>query len=114
MRTAMLDTINSDYIRTARAKGLTSRSVWFTHAARNAMIPLATFLGPALVGVLGGAPISEQIFSWPGLGKFLLDAVSGRDYPVVMASVLIGAVLTVIAFLLSDIAYALFDPRIRF
>lgn len=114
MRTAMLDTINSDYIRTARAKGLTTRSVWFKHAARNAMIPLATFLGPALVGVLGGAPISEQIFSWPGLGKFLLDAVSGRDYPVVMASVLIGAVLTVIAFLLSDIAYALFDPRIRF
>jgi peptide/nickel transport system permease protein len=114
MRTAMLDTINSDYIRTARAKGLTPRSVWFKHAARNAMIPLATFLGPALVGVLGGAPISEQIFSWPGLGKFLLDAVSGRDYPVVMASVLIGAVLTVIAFLISDIAYAIFDPRIRF
>lgn len=114
MRTAMLDTINSDYIRTARAKGLTTRSVWFKHAARNAMIPLATFLGPALVGVLGGAPISEQIFTWPGLGKFLLDAVSGRDYPVVMASVLIGAVLTVIAFIISDIAYAIFDPRIRF
>jgi peptide/nickel transport system permease protein len=114
MRTAMLDTINSDYIRTARAKGLTPRSVWFKHAARNAMIPLATFLGPALVGVLGGAPISEQIFSWPGLGKFLLDAVSGRDYPVVMASVVISAVLTVIAYLISDIAYAVFDPRIRF
>jgi peptide/nickel transport system permease protein len=114
MRTAMLDTINSDYIRTARAKGLTTRSVWFKHAARNALIPLATFLGPALVGVLGGAAISEQIFSWPGLGKFLLDAVSGRDYPVVMASVLFGAVLTVIAFLISDIAYAIFDPRIRF
>jgi peptide/nickel transport system permease protein len=114
MRTAMLDTINSDYIRTARAKGLTPRSVWFRHAARNALIPLATFLGPALVGVLGGAPISEQIFSWPGLGKFLVDAVSGRDYPVVMASVLIGAGLTVIAYLISDIAYAVFDPRIRF
>jgi len=114
MRTAMLDTINSDYIRTARAKGLTNRAVWFRHAARNAMIPLATFLGPALVGVLGGAPISEQIFSWPGLGKFLVDAVSGRDYPVVMASVLISAVLTVLAFLISDLAYAVVDPRIRF
>lgn len=78
------------------------------------MIPLATFLGPALVGVLGGAPISEQIFSWPGLGKFLIDAVSARDYPIVMASVVIGAVLTVFAYIISDIAYAVFDPRIRF
>jgi peptide/nickel transport system permease protein len=114
MRTAMLDTINSDFIRTARAKGLPARAVWFKHAARNALIPLATFLGPALVGILGGAAITETIFSWPGIGKFLVDAVSGRDYPVVMASVLISAVLTVIAYLISDIAYAVFDPRIRF
>jgi peptide/nickel transport system permease protein len=114
MRTAMLDTINSDYVRTARAKGLPPRTVWFRHAARNAMIPLATFLGPALVGVLGGAAITESIFSWPGLGRLLVEAVSGRDYPLVMASVVIGAVLTIVAFIISDLTYAIVDPRIRF
>ena len=114
MRTSMLDTVNSDYVRTARAKGLRSRTVWFRHAARNALIPLATFLGPAVVGVLGGAAITEAIFTWPGLGRLLLEAVSGRDYPIVMASVLISSILTIFAYIISDIAYAVFDPRIRF
>lgn len=114
MRTSMLDTINSDYIRTARAKGLHDRTVWFKHGARNALIPIATFLGPAVVGILGGAVIIERIFSWPGLGQLFLSAISERDYPIVMASVLIGAVLTVIAYIISDILYAVFDPRIRF
>ncbi len=114
MRTSLLDTINSDYVRTARAKGLPNRDVWFKHAARNALIPLATFLGPAVVGVLSGAAITESIFSWPGLGQIFVASVSARDYPIVMASVLIGAVLTVIAFIISDILYAVFDPRIRF
>lgn len=114
MRTSMLDTINSDYVRTARAKGLTSRSVWLNHAARNALIPLATFLGPALVGVIGGAAITETIFSWPGLGRLIVEAVGNRDYPVIMASVIISALLTVIAYIISDVLYALFDPRIRF
>ncbi|GAB5489875.1 MAG: oligopeptide ABC transporter permease AppB [Phototrophicaceae bacterium] len=114
MRTSMLDTINSDYIRTARAKGLNDRTVWFKHGARNALIPIATFLGPAVVGILGGAVIIERIFSWPGLGQLFLEAISQRDYPIVMASVIIGAVLTVIAYIISDILYAVFDPRIRF
>lgn len=114
MRTSMLDTINSDYVRTARAKGLSQRSVWLVHAARNALIPLATFLGPALVSILGGAVVTEQIFSWPGLGQLFIQAISARDYPIVMASVLISAVLTVVAFIISDILYAAFDPRIRF
>lgn len=114
MRTSMLDTINSDYIRTARAKGLHDRTVWFKHAARNALIPIATFLGPAVVGILGGAVIIERIFSWPGLGQLFLEGISQRDYPIVMASVIIGAILTVIAYIISDILYALFDPRIRF
>lgn len=114
MRTSLLDTINSDYVRTARAKGLPQRDVWFKHAARNALIPLATFLGPAVVGVLSGAAITESIFSWPGLGQIFVQATSARDYPIVMASVLIGSLLTVIAYIISDILYATFDPRIRF
>jgi peptide/nickel transport system permease protein len=114
MRTAMLDTINSDYIRTARAKGLKQRTVWFTHAARNALIPMATFLGPAIVSILSGAVVTEQIFSWPGLGLLFINAITQRDYPLVMGAVLFSAVLTVIAYILSDILYAAFDPRIRF
>jgi len=114
MRTSMLETINSDYVRTARSKGLTQRTVWMRHAARNALIPLATFLGPAFVGVIGGSVVTEQVFSWPGLGQTLIQAVTANDYPVVMASVVISAVLTVIAYILSDILYAIFDPRIRF
>lgn len=114
MRTSMLDTINSDYVRTARAKGLPTRDVWMRHAARNALIPIATFLGPAIVGVIGGAVITETIFTWPGLGRLFIDAINSRDYPLVMASVLIGSILTIIGFIVSDILYGLFDPRIRF
>lgn len=114
MRTSMLDTINSDYIRTARAKGLPSRTIWYKHAARNALIPIATFLGPAIVGIIGGSVITERIFNWPGLGLLYITAIGERDYPIIMASVLIGALLTVVAYIISDILYALFDPRIRF
>jgi peptide/nickel transport system permease protein len=114
MRASMLETINSDYVRTARAKGLTNRRVWFKHAARNALIPMATFLGPTLVSFLGGAVIVETIFSWPGIGLFLISSLTSQDYPVIMASVVIGAVLTIIGYLISDVLYAVFDPRIRF
>lgn len=114
MRTSMLDVINSDYIRTARAKGLRDRNVWFRHAARNALIPIATFLGPAIVSVIGGAVVTEAIFSWPGIGRMFLDATVGRDYPVVMAAVLISALASIIAYIISDVLYAIFDPRIRF
>jgi peptide/nickel transport system permease protein len=114
MRTSMLDTINSDFIRTARAKGLHNRTVWWRHAARNSLIPIATFLGPAIVGVIGGAAITEAIFTWPGLGRVFVDSITARDYPVVMASVLIASMLTVVGFIISDILYAVFDPRIRF
>lgn len=114
MRTSMLDTINSDYIRTARAKGLQSRTVWFKHGARNALIPIATFLGPAFVGIFSGAVITETIFNWPGLGLLFITAISQRDYPIIMGAVVISGVLTVVAFIISDILYAVFDPRIRF
>jgi len=114
MRASMLDVINQDYIRTARSKGLTERNVWFKHGARNALIPLATFLGPSITGLLSGAAITETIFSWPGLGRTAVGAVTQQDYPVVMAVVIIAAIATVIGYILSDILYALIDPRIRF
>ncbi len=114
MRASMLDVISQDYMRTAQSKGLASRAVWFRHGARNAMIPLATFLGPAITGLLSGAAITESVFAWPGLGRFGLQAVTSQDYPVVMAVVIIGAVATLFGYMLSDILYALIDPRIRF
>jgi peptide/nickel transport system permease protein len=113
MRASMLENINSDYIRTARAKGLTPRMIWFKHAFRNALIPFATFLGPTIVALLSGSVVIEQIFAWPGIGRLYIQAVSGQDYPMIMASVVIGAVLTIIGYLISDILYAVFDPRIR-
>jgi peptide/nickel transport system permease protein len=114
MRASMLDVVNQDYIRTARAKGLVEQAVWFGHAARNAAIPLATFLGPAIFGLLGGSVITETLFSWPGLGRLAIAAVNNKDLPLIMIITLIGAVQTVFGFILSDILYALVDPRIRF
>ncbi len=114
MRASMLDVMNQDYMRTAQAKGLSGRAVWFKHGARNALIPLATFLGPAITGLLSGAAITETIFSWPGLGSFAVNAVGQLDYPVIMAVVIVGAIATILGFILSDILYALIDPRIRF
>ncbi len=114
MRASMLDVINQDYMRTARAKGLDNRTVWFRHGARNALIPIATFLGPSITGLLGGAAITEKVFSWPGLGQVGIDAVLQLDYPIIMAVVVISAIATILGYLLSDILYALIDPRIRF
>ncbi len=113
MRASMLENINSDYIRTAKAKGLSDRVVWFKHGLRNALIPMATFLGPTFVSLLGGSVIIENIFSWPGVGLLLFQSLTSQDYPVIMASVVIGAVLTMIGYMISDILYAVFDPRIR-
>ena len=114
MRASMLETINSDYVRTARAKGLTQRDIWFRHGLRNAILPFTVFLGPTFFGLIGGSVIIERIFTWPGVGLLLFDALLSRDYPVIMASVVIGSVLTVLGYLLSDVLYALFDPRVRF
>lgn len=114
MRASMLEVMSQDYMRTAYSKGLAGRVVWFKHGARNAAIPLATFIGPAITGLLSGAAITESIFSWPGLGRFGVDAVISQDYPVVMAVVIIGSVATIGGYILSDLLYALIDPRIRF
>lgn len=114
MRASMLETINKDFMRTARAKGLTEKSIWFKHGLRNAFIPFTIFLGPTLVGLIGGSVIIERVFTWPGIGLLLFESVVSRDYPVIMASVVIGAILTIIGYIISDILYAVFDPRVRF
>ncbi len=114
MRASTLEVSRQDYIRTAQSKGLRDRTVWYVHAARNALIPIATFLGPAIVGLLNGAVITETIFSWPGLGRLTIEALNSLDYPVVMAITLIGATSTVLGYLLSDVMYAAIDPRIRY
>lgn len=113
-RASMLDTVNQDFMRTARSKGLTDQAVWFRHGARNALIPIATFLGPAIFGLLGGAVVVEQVFSYPGIGKLSLDAVVQRDYPVVMAVTIYASIATILGYLFSDILYGIIDPRIRF
>ena len=114
VRASMLETINSDYVRTAYAKGLSARSVWIRHGLRNAVIPLAVFLGPLMFSLLGGAVIIERVFTWPGVGLLLFDAVLSYDYPVIMASVVMFSVLAILGYLASDILYALLDPRVRF
>ena len=114
MRASMLDVINQDYMRTAKAKGLRPRAMWFRHGARNALIPLATFLGPAITGLWGGAPITETIFSWPGVGRLYIQAINQQDFPLIMLVVIFSAIATIVGFILSDVLYALIDPRIRF
>ena len=113
MRASTLDVLSQDYVRTAQAKGLPDRQVWFVHAMRNALIPIATILGPAVPGIIGGALITETIFSWPGMARTTYSAVLTEDYPVIMASVILVSFTTIIGYLLSDILYAAIDPRIR-
>ncbi len=113
MRTEVLEVIHTDYIRTARAKGLAANNVWFVHALRNALIPLMTVIGPAILGVLGGAVVIETIFAWPGMGRLTLDAVFSQDYPMVLGATMFFALFVILGNLLSDILYALVDPRVR-
>jgi peptide/nickel transport system permease protein len=114
MRASMLDVIGQDYIRTARSKGLSSTMIWYRHGMRNALIPIATFLGPAIVGLLGGAVITEQVFNYPGIGFAVYKAFIQRDYPIVMAVTIYASIVTILGYLLSDILYGVIDPRIRY
>jgi peptide/nickel transport system permease protein len=113
VRASALEVIGQDYVRTAHSKGLHKRTVWGKHVVRNALLPVATFIGPSLSGMLSGAVIIETIFSWPGMGRLSIQAASERDYPLVMGFVLVGAVLYIIGLLISDVLYGLLDPRIR-
>ena len=112
-RANMIDTLNEDFIRTARAKGLGERTVVFKHAMRAALTPIVTIFGLDLGGLLGGAVITEQIFSITGLGKFSIDSVLGNDLPAIMGVVLFAAIFIVVANIIVDILYAFIDPRVR-
>ncbi|WP_439743789.1 ABC transporter permease [Bacillus pseudomycoides] len=112
-RTGMLEVVRQDYIRTARAKGLKERVVIYKHALKNAILPAITLLAFELPGLFSGAIIIEQIFNWPGIGTIQLEALSFRDYTVLMAFTMFLSCLTIIANFLADIVYAIVDPRIR-
>lgn len=113
MRGSMLEVIHQDYIRTARAKGLSERKVIFKHALRNALIPIVTLLGLYLPYLLSGSVLIETIFAWPGMGRLIVDAIFQRDYPLVMATSFVAAALVILGNLLADVLYAVVDPRIR-
>ena len=112
LRTETLEVLSQDFVRTAHAKGLHERTVMFVHALRNALIPVVTALGGILAGLIGGALVIEQVFSWPGIGRFTFAAAIAKDYPLIQAGVMISAVLLVISYIIRDIAYAVVDPRI--
>jgi peptide/nickel transport system permease protein len=114
LRSSMRDTLNEDYIRTARAKGLSLRAVHFRHALRNALLPLVTLIALDLPTVFGGAVFIETIFAWPGMGRLFWDAAKGRDYPILLAVMMIYAALTLLFNLIADIVYGFLDPRIRY
>jgi peptide/nickel transport system permease protein len=113
MRSSMLDVINQDYIRTARAKGLPERVVLVHHAIRNALLPMITIAGLQLPTLLSGALVTETVFTWPGMGRLFLDSLGYRDYPVVMGILVFSAILVLVGNLLADLLYAVADPRIR-
>jgi dipeptide transport system permease protein len=112
-RSAMLEVLREDYVRTARAKGLSPLRVVFVHALRNALVPVITVIGLLVGTLLGGAVLTETIFSWPGVGKWLIDAIGRRDYPVVQGGILISATLVIAVNLGVDLLYGLVNPRIR-
>lgn len=113
VKNGMLDVLYQDYITTARAKGLNEHQVVYTHALRNALLPLITIIGLSIPGLIGGSVIAETIFAIPGMGKLFYDAVLMRDFPVVMGILTIGSALTLIGNLIADVAYAWADPRVR-
>lgn len=112
-RASMLEVLESDYVRTARAKGLSERSVIFKHGLRNGIIPVVTILGLQFGAVLSGAILVESVFAWPGLGRLAFEAVNRRDTPVLLGVLLLVSVTVIIANLLTDLVYRLIDPRIR-
>jgi dipeptide transport system permease protein len=112
-RSSMLEVLREDYIRTARAKGLAPTRVVVVHALRNALVPVITVIGLQVGSLLAGAVLTETIFSWPGIGKWLIDSIGRRDYPVVQTGILVSAMIFVVVNLVVDLLYGLVNPRIR-
>lgn len=113
MRSSMLDVISQDYIKTARAKGLTELAVIYKHAIRNAILPVVTYMGPLLAGILTGSFVIERIFTIPGLGKFFVDCITNRDYTVILGTTIFFGALLIFMNFMVDILYMLIDPRIK-
>lgn len=113
-RSSMLETLNEDYVRTARAKGLKKRRVDIHHALRNAMLPVTTVIGLQLGSLLGGAMLTETVFAWPGIGKYVVDSILKSDFPVVQGAVLLIGVIFIVINLVVDVIYAYLDPRITY
>ncbi|MCK4261124.1 MAG: ABC transporter permease [Halanaerobiales bacterium] len=114
MRSSMLEVIDADYMKTARAKGLSSKVIMYKHGLRNAILPLVTIMGLSIPSFLSGSVVVEKVFAWPGMGRMAVEAVFQRDYPVIMGLNLIGAILIIFGNLLADLGYILIDPRIRY
>ncbi len=114
LRSSILDALNADYVKTARAKGLRESTVVTTHVLRNALIPSMTLLGLSIGGLMGGTVILEKVFSLPGAGALLIDSIGARDYPVVQAATMIFATLVILVNLATDVLYSILDPRVRF
>ena len=114
MRNRLLEVLSEEYVNAARARGLSERRVILKHALRNALIPIVTLYGLALPFLLGGAVLIERIFAWPGMGLLVVEAIGARDYPIILATSMMAAVLVVLGNLLADIMYALVDPRVSF
>ena len=113
LRTEVLEILSQDYIRTAQAKGLRQSAVTWVHVIRNSLIPIVTLFGGILSIVLAGSLVIEQVFSWPGIGRLLFEALTNKDYPVIQADVLATSALLILSYILRDIAYAWVDPRIK-
>lgn len=113
VRSSMIEVLEEDYIRTARAKGLSERLLLSRHALRNALLPVATIVGLRLPSMVGGAVLIEQVFSWPGLGQIGVSAANSRDFPITMALVMVVGTVTIVGNLLADLSYQFLDPRIR-
>lgn len=114
MRSSMLDVMGQDYLKTARSKGLSEKIVLFKHALRNSVIPVITYMGPMITMVLTGSFVIEKIFSIPGLGRYFIDSIGGRDYPMIMGTTVFFAGILILANLIVDILYTMVDPRIKY
>ena len=112
-RSSMLDVLRQDYLRTARAKGVSERKVVYHHALRNALIPIITIFGVQFSNVLGGSVLAETVFAWPGVGRLVVDAIDQRDIPTVTGALIMTTMLVTIVNLVVDIVYAYVDPRIK-
>ena len=114
MRGQMVETMSAEYVRTARAKGLSRKSVIYKHALRNALIPIVTLLGLSIPSLIAGAAITETIFSWPGIGSLFIDAIGAKDYPVIMAVAMLSGTAVIVGNLVADVLYGMVDPRIKY